>query len=308
MSRAANVAAMRLLRPYIRRELPGWGRLYGSLVGDFRSDERWRDAGQRWMRGKLHGYEMLLDLGNWSNRSTFFLGRFYDLPTQLALAASLREGDTFVDIGANEGMISLLAARLVGPAGKVIAFEPNPRPRSVFQAAINRNRIGNVDLRPLGLSDSAGVLQLTVPKVNSGEGSFGRPDYDPASVDLVECSVQVGDQELREARPRLLKIDVEGFELHVLRGLEQTIARCRPAIVMEMVTQHLVNAGSSIAEVVSFMTDRGYTAQQTGLTKRHGRQVLQLREADFSGNVYGDFLWTHAARSHPGRASGHETM
>jgi hypothetical protein len=68
-----------------------------------------------WMRGKLHGYEMSLDLGNWSNRQTYFLGRFYDLPTQLVLLSCLRPDDIFVDIGANEGMISLLASRLVGP-------------------------------------------------------------------------------------------------------------------------------------------------------------------------------------------------
>lgn len=308
MSRVVNSAAMRFLRPYISRELPGWGRVYGSLVGDFRADARWRGTGQRWMRGKLHGYDMLLDLGNWSNRSTFFLGRFYDLPTQLVLAAILREGDTFVDIGANEGMVSLLAARLVGRAGKVIAFEPNPRPRSVFQAAIDRNRIGNVDLRPVGLSDAASVLRLTVPKVNSGEGSFGRPDYDPASVDLVECRVDRGDAELRDALPRLLKIDVEGFELHALKGLEQTIARCHPAVVMEMVSRHLANAGSSISDVVSFMTERGYTAQSTGLEKRHGRQSLRLGEADFSGTVHGDFLWTHASQPLPRQPTGHDTM
>jgi precorrin-6B methylase 2 len=69
---------------------------------------------------------MELDLAAWSERSAYFLGRFYDLNLQMLMIQILKPGDRFVDIGANIGMLSILAARLVGPSGRVESFEPNP--------------------------------------------------------------------------------------------------------------------------------------------------------------------------------------
>lgn len=111
-------AVIGLVRPYTRRELPGWGYLYRNLVGSFEKDLIWRGERERWVRGKLHGYEILVRIEGWSNRHTFFLERFYDLPTQLLLQRALRESDTVVDVGANEGMMTLLGSRLVGSKGR----------------------------------------------------------------------------------------------------------------------------------------------------------------------------------------------
>ncbi|MBR0725044.1 FkbM family methyltransferase [Bradyrhizobium manausense] len=281
---------MIFLRPYIYRELPGWGRLYERFVGNYDRDPEWRGHSERWVRGKLHGYEMLLDLGRWSNRATYFLGRFYDLPTQLALGAILRPNDTFVDVGANEGMISLLASRLVGRSGQVIAFEPNPQPRARFQAAITRNEIANVRLLNFALGAEASVLPLTVPKINSGEGSFGRPDYPAELVDVVDCEVRVGDDVLRRIRPRLVKIDVEGFECNVIRGLGEVIEECHPAIVTEIVSAHLQKAQSSVTELVGMMNEKGYRSYRLSLSAKKG---LRLIPGEVDPDAHGDFLWMH---------------
>jgi hypothetical protein len=82
-----------LVRPYVLRELLGWGYVYDTLIGRCQSDLSWRDEPLRKIRGKLHGYEMELYLGQWSERATYFLGRFYDLGTQLFLKQVLRPGD-----------------------------------------------------------------------------------------------------------------------------------------------------------------------------------------------------------------------
>jgi hypothetical protein len=82
-----------MVRPYIWHELPGWGRLYSRFVGDYRRDASWAGEPSRTIRGKLHGYEIDLDLSRWSERATYFLGRFYDLENQLLPTRILRPGD-----------------------------------------------------------------------------------------------------------------------------------------------------------------------------------------------------------------------
>jgi hypothetical protein len=84
----------------LRRESPGWGRLSGAAISSGKPD-RWSGYPRRWVRGKLHGYEMSLDIGCWPNRTTFFLERWSNLPVQLLIQAILRPGDTMLDI-ANE--------------------------------------------------------------------------------------------------------------------------------------------------------------------------------------------------------------
>ena len=69
---------------------------------------------------------MELDLSDDGERGVYFLGRYYDLENQLTLDAVLKSGDTFVDGGANIGMTTLHAAKRVGEAGRVFAFEPQP--------------------------------------------------------------------------------------------------------------------------------------------------------------------------------------
>src|SRR5436309_15237793 len=96
-ARLMALPAMSLLAlPYVRRELPGWGTV-ARYAGIF-DEHRWRGADPRTIRGKLHGYQLHLDLADWSDRQTFFLGRFYELETQLTLRALLRGGDTLVDV------------------------------------------------------------------------------------------------------------------------------------------------------------------------------------------------------------------
>jgi len=144
--------------PYIRRELPGWGKLYQLAIGDYTKDYRWKNVPKITIQGKLHQYHMLLDIAGWSNRATWALGRFYDLGTQLVVSRLLNPGDLFVDIGANEGMISLLATRAVGGEGQVIAFEPNPVPRAKFEENLKLNNISNVRIIAAGASDDEGPL------------------------------------------------------------------------------------------------------------------------------------------------------
>jgi FkbM family methyltransferase len=288
-----NRSMMVLAKPYIYRELPGWGYVYRTLIGGYQRNAAWADSRPQWMRGKLHGYEIPLNLHSWTNREFFFLGRYFDVGNQFLLKAAIAPGDTVVDIGANEGMIAMMAARVVGASGKVIAFEPNPAPRNVMARAVARNQLDWIDIRPFGLSDEANVLTLTVPEVNSGEGSFGRPSYDATDVETIKCEVRVGDAELAGEMPRLIKIDVEGFELHVLRGLRETIRRAKPLIVVEMVARHLANAGTTPEAVFAELQEAGYRGWRMGQTGRGRTLRAALYPAEITPDLWNDFLWIH---------------
>jgi FkbM family methyltransferase len=278
-----------LAKPYIKRELLGWGILYRNLVGSFEKDWIWRGERERWVKGKLHGYHMSVRIEGWSNRNTFFLERFYDLPTQLLLQRALREGDTFVDVGANEGMITLLGAKLVGDRGKVISFEPNSTPHGILKRNLSRNDITNVELHEAGLGEQVGAMPLFVPYINTGEGSFTRPSREVLG-QYVTCPILVGDEVLGERSPRLIKIDVEGFEAHVLKGLARTLERTKPIICMEMIRGHLARDEQTPDNVCEWLKGFGYEGKRLDLVRRRELALLPMPQEWRDG----DYVFIHS--------------
>jgi FkbM family methyltransferase len=283
-----------LALPYIRRELPGWGALWSRTFGDYKFDPLWQGAKRTVVRGKLHGQLMELDLCGWSNRTTYALGRFYDLPTQLLVATCLDEGDLFVDIGGNEGMISLVAAAAVGATGRVIAFEPNPVPRAKFQRNLEINELANVQIIAAGAADAPATLTLFVPDVNTGEGSFALTDADGRSGRSISCPVVTADSVLEGLPPRLIKMDVEGFEGFAIEGLRQTLTRARPVLVLEMVESHAERSGISVFEICRRLAAQDYCGFHLGLAggSNKGLTLTPLSNVPDQGAWQdGDYVW-----------------
>jgi FkbM family methyltransferase len=279
-----------LVRPYIRQELPGWGKLYEQFIGSYNSDDQWVGHQPCKVQGKLHGYVMELDISGWSNRATWALGRFYDLGTQLVVGALLNKGDLFVDIGANEGMISLLASRCVGTKGRIISFEPNPTPRLKFEKNVELNHINNIEIIPAGASSESGKLDLFVPAVNTGEGSFAISEHEEREGQIISCPIVVADDVLAGLNPALIKIDVEGFEPNVIEGLRSTISNTKPILVLEMVSTHIDRAGFTVATLCHRMNDLGYVGMRIliggSLQKR-----LEFAPIDLNNWQDSDIIW-----------------
>jgi len=267
--RAIQSLIVLLVRPYTSRELPGWGKVYAFFVGGFERNWLWKDGPVLSARNKVTGLLMELDLSKWSDRSTYFVGRWYSLDIQLAMADLIGTGDTVIDVGANRGNFSLYASRLVGPRGKVIAFEPNPICVDLLQREVQTNAIDNITVVHCGLSDSDAILTLTVPTINSGEGSFTDSAYrDNVKFQVPTCR---GDDVLKGETPAVIKVDVEGFETNVIRGLSETIRQCSPVLITEVIGDHLERAGSSIAEFCSTMEGLGYKGFRLTLTGKRAR-------------------------------------
>ena len=276
----------RLLALYLRRELPGWGRLYDAVGGP--DDARWSGAGIDVVRGKLHGFEMELDLANWSERLTWFLGRYHDLPLQLMLRRVLRAGDHFVDIGANLGMLSLLARGVVGDRGRVLALEPNPRLVQRVQRVLERNGLANVEVVHTAVSDRDGEAELHEYGGHPGWGSLSSEGPEGANrTHTWTVGCRTGDEllaDLDPAHPLVIKIDVEGHEVPVLHGLQGTLERQLPLVFCEVVDAHQRRAGFSAHMLRAELERHGYRPfvlehQRRGLW-RHDVVLMPLRADD----------------------------
>ncbi len=289
----------KLLLQYTRAELPGWGKLW-RLVSD--SDWRPLSEGSKEklstvvLRGKWHGYLMNLDLSDRVQRQTYILGRYYELGVTRLLDRLLRPGDNFVDVGANIGMITLHARFLVGADGRIDCFEPNPECVQALQAHLAINGLNNVFVHACALADTAGSLRLSLTSEHSGTATLA--DVGGAAIRSHVVPVEVGDEVLTGC-PRLIKIDVEGFELHVLKGLVRTLSLYKPFLITELVESHLQKAGTSVSEIAEFLVRIGYQPFGISITRKALRYDLTLQPLTGYNSYAGfdDILWAHSDHS-----------
>ena len=156
--------------------------------------------------------------------------RTYEPAKHALISRHLRPGMTFIDVGANKGDFTLLAARLTGPSGRVISIEPEPENHSVLQRSIELNDYANIAVLQVALSDRDGTADL---QIGSTSGSHTlSPEFNGSravSVPTRTLDAVVADNRL--ASVDMIKIDVQGFELAVLRGAAQTLT-ANPRIVL----------------------------------------------------------------------------
>jgi FkbM family methyltransferase len=144
-------------------------------------------------------------------------------------------GTVFCDVGANIGQHSLFMSQF---ASRVHAFEPYAAVSARLESHLELNHIDNVTLHKLGLGDSNGTLPFYAPTgSNTGIGSFAAESQRRGNTPAGALRIARGDEYLADLElPRIevMKIDVEGFERKVLSGLQQTLARFRPVLVIEI--------------------------------------------------------------------------
>jgi FkbM family methyltransferase len=171
---------------------------------------------------------------------------------------NLKPGDVFIDAGANMGYYSLLASKAVGPDGLAIAFEPSAANLRHLLANLAINDCSNVVVISMALSDRAEVAKLwSAPYYNTGVCSLRDSRFvGPADFHLTGTARLDDFQMLRDLGPRasVLKVDVEGLELKVLRGAEALLrASPRLRVVCELSPEWY-----SSAELVNYLQSLGY--------------------------------------------------
>jgi len=166
-----------------------------------------------------------------------------ELAVQRVLAERLRPGMTVYDLGANIGLFSLLAARLVGATGKVVSFEPDPGVAARLRRNIARNAFANITVVESGVWSESGPRGFFASNLSSpdrGVGSF-LPDINGSATTLIPC-VSLDDFVRSAPPPDAIKCDVEGAEAEVFRSAEKLLRARRPWIVCEMHSQPASNA------------------------------------------------------------------
>jgi FkbM family methyltransferase len=227
---------------------------------------------------------MQLNLADPHERGVFFLGRGEEKEVDLVLKAGLRPGDTFIDVGANIGTLTLLASRLVEPHGRVIAFEPNPVIASRVLRSLQDNRIKNATLHQVALSDSSGEMTLRVVGGMAVLGTLAPLSPGDACETGQQFTIPVvrgDDLDLGPPeRPVMVKIDVEGWECAVVRGIACFLRASRAAVVTEVEDAWLRRAGTSPVELFDLLTSLGYRAFRIEMRRRNLRYGCWLQRLD----------------------------
>ncbi|MEE1756785.1 FkbM family methyltransferase [Streptomyces sp. SP18CS02] len=180
------------------------------------------------------------------------------------LQRRLRPGDTFVDVGANIGYYSLLASRLVGDGGRVVAIEASPAfHRRVVQHARLNGR-GNIRAVNAAVSDSRTMLTFVLASSrNMGANSIVPYDGPAESSFEIEARPLTDLLEAEEvAGARVIKIDVEGAEGAVVRGMAPLLGTLRPdaEITVEVAPDRMAQLGDAVAELYDTMRSHGFHA------------------------------------------------
>jgi FkbM family methyltransferase len=183
-----------------------------------------------------------------------------ELPVQAALADHLRAGSVLFDIGANVGFFTVIGARIVGESGSVHAFEPVARNAAWLRLNCRLNRLRNVHVLQVAAGEASRVGALHLADYSGGStiDVAGRPpDYRRTlGVDVVCIDDLVESGAL--ARPHVVKIDVEGAELHVMRGMRRTLQQYRPVVIYETDDESAAVAEERRAACDRFLQEVGY--------------------------------------------------
>jgi FkbM family methyltransferase len=190
-----------------------------------------------------------------------FVNLNYDPLEWRAIDAFGRAGGTFIDVGANIGVMSALMSRVAGPGGCVIAAEPQPKIYSALVELIEANGLTNVTPIQALLLDHCGVADLNVSAATPlGVGSSWRDHEGGATERIAVPAITLDALAASRSAVDYVKIDAEGAEGVILAGAAKTLARCRPIVQVEMHGQYMMDAEREIHDLFSLMISCDYAA------------------------------------------------
>lgn len=236
------------------------------------------------VRVKADGLVVQGPVDSWRVLTQIASGTFEPFEVDLFKQA-VKEGMTVLDIGANIGFYSLLAARLVGPRGKVYAFEPDPRTTASLRENLRANGLPNVTVIQKAASDQSGLREFKLSRTASHSGLYSSMSPESVLGTIRVETVAVDEVLLRESVD-VIKLDAEGEEAAVLKGLRRTLERSpRAQLFVEF---NPVSLGAAGVAPDAFLDDLRSLFGNVCLIdqKRHRLTAFKPRMTDEHVNLY----------------------
>jgi len=202
-----------------------------------------------------NGDILFLDLSHLMCHQMFFHGELsHESYAAPFLNSVLKPGDVFIDVGANIGYITKVASKLVGNEGIVHAIEPMPEAIRLLE--VNCKNLHNIVLHKLAASDVSGTSLFSIKK----RGDTSALGASPLAIRQIKIQVDTLDNILAAQKMiDVLKIDVEGYELEVLRGAKDILDRCAPLLYFEYIDAFASERRVTIKDYKSYLSPFGYT-------------------------------------------------
>lgn len=215
-------------------------------------------TGHRGLRRRLNGQAMRFP-ARWAR----YYPREYQPDTYQFLLTHCHEHTTVIDAGAHLGVFSVVMARLVGPRGVVLAFEPTPDTREALLQILTLNGVDSiVEVRAEALAERDGTADLHGLGVSVGVANSLVTIANASP--LVTVSTKALDSLVEPTSPvSCIKIDVEGAELRVLKGARQTIEAWRPAIALDIHPEAISRGGDTLQELWDVIVGFGYMVRRS---------------------------------------------
>jgi FkbM family methyltransferase len=209
------------------------------------------------------------------------------------LGSLLHAGDTFVDIGANHGSYALIASRVIGSGGLVIAFEPQARLAGLLSQSLAANGASRFAVHAAACTEKEGSVEFFLPEGLSGSaglfaGFSGRGKHQRTVVRTTTLDLSLANETI--TGNLFFKIDVEGSEFQAILGARNTILRYRPPILFEINPGSAEAAGHSVSELLDLLSQLGYqkfselneypvTKEKSAVDVHRQRNLLALPDA-----------------------------
>lgn len=227
---------------------------------------------------------MYLDLDDRGVGLAILMGVFEPFETEL-FARCIRDSMTVVDVGANVGYYSLLAARRVGNSGRVFAIEANPTVYSMLLQNISVNDYQKIIPINRCVSNLSGQARFRIDRAVAGESGM-LPRCEAERQDTITVDTGTLDDLLPDGTVHVLKIDIEGAEGLALMGASRLLRNCRPQIFMEFVPALLTKMGTPPADVLGMIKQHGYSIYLIDEKGRTLQTIVDKDEIPFGGNLF----------------------
>ncbi len=245
----------------------------------------------RFVEFKVCGKRLTMSLCDRSITRILFLFREYEPAETEFVVSRLSPGMTFVDIGANSGYYSLLAAQLVSRQGRVFSFEPYPLNVEILKTNIAANGVQNVTVEELAISSRTGEASLYLSSINQGDHRiYEGHDDDFYNVGRKRLALGVRtttlDRYLEEFASSIdfINSDIQGGEHEALKGMKKTLAANRDVVLMSEYWPHgLRRCGSNPTTLLSDMEELGFMIFQLEAAS----QVHQIRAENLKTAIRG---------------------